>query len=371
LIAFTLDTSLHGLEARSQAGGQRMQAVLIGLIAECDQLLDVAANNAGVRETVEEITTSLVWNAPHSRVFTTAVAMLQTRLVAAGWPLILPTGHRLYGLDESPSPPSPLPAPLVRDTEATVSDWLGCDEAQWPAAAIITLWSHAACATRDGNPEEAKRIADFLNEKVRKHDKNHREMPARRQPSGRERAPGYQALDPQLRRLASAAVRWCAQADPKTIPTIPHASGPRTVQAVTRAMIARPDAENWTYRGVLPEDGHGLITVEMADRSRRVLRDRDMRVDGFGWGYTGDGPHALASILLADILGEHARCPDCLGTIQLAAETIKCGACSGTGRRRGTMRAEGALLIRGIATMANSEAWERTRLSLLRTIIDV
>src|SRR5438105_2719093 len=83
-------------EALDQAGGQRMQAVLIGLIAECDQLLQVAASKATVRETVEEITSFLVWNAPDGRTFTTAVAMLQTRLVALGWPVILPTGHRLY-----------------------------------------------------------------------------------------------------------------------------------------------------------------------------------------------------------------------------------------------------------------------------------
>src|SRR5207248_6495889 len=269
--------------------------------------------------------------------------MLQTRLIAAGWPLILPTGQRLDGLGKPP-PALPLPEPLLRDTETIVSQWLDCDQAQWPAAAIITLWTHAVCATRDGNPKEAKRIADFLNENVRRHDENHREMPARRQPPGQQHAPGYQALDPQLRRIASAAIRWCEQADPKIIPTVPHASGPRTVHAMVRAMITRPDTEDWTYRGVLPEDGHSLITVEMADRSRRVLRDRNMRVDGFGWGYTGDGPHTLASILLADILAEHARCPDCLGTIQLAAETITCGACSGAGRRRGTMSAERALL---------------------------
>lgn len=371
VIAFTFASSRHGLEASFQAGSQRMQAVLIGMIAECDQLLAVTSETEEISRAIDEISTLLVWNAPSGREFTAAVAMLQTRLIATGWPLTLPTGHRLNGLDEAPSPPRPLPALLLRDTETIISHSLSCDEAQLPAAAVITLWAHAVCATGEGDPKEAQRIADFLAEKIRKHDERHREMPARRPALDEERTPGYVALDPQLRRLASAAIRWCTKADPKTTPTVPHASGPRTVQAIVRALSTNPGTEDWTYRGVIPHDRHGLVTVEMADRSRRVLRDEEMRLDGFGWGYTGNGPHALASVLLADLLAQHARCPDCLGTAPLAAKVIRCGACSGTGRRRGTMRAEGALLINGIAAMANSEPWERTRRNLLCTIINV
>ena len=55
LIRFTLDTSLHGLEASSQAGAERMQVVLIGVIAECDQLLDAARQQKGhIREIYKE-----------------------------------------------------------------------------------------------------------------------------------------------------------------------------------------------------------------------------------------------------------------------------------------------------------------------------
>ena len=159
LIRFTLDTSLHGLEASSQAGAQRMQVVLIGVITECDQLLDAARQQKDhireIYETVEDLTTALVSNTPRPRMFATAIAMLQVRLAAAGWPVSLPTGQRrLHELDEpvTPPPPRPLPGELVSEAETLFTHWIGHAEVRLPAAALMTLWAHAACAVRDGPP---------------------------------------------------------------------------------------------------------------------------------------------------------------------------------------------------------------------------
>jgi hypothetical protein len=105
LTQFTLDTSLHGREVQSQAGGYRVQTVIIGVIAECDQLLDAAREQKGhdreIYEAVENLTLALAWNTPRRRAFAPAVAMLQTRLAAASWPVALPSGQRrVYELDE-------------------------------------------------------------------------------------------------------------------------------------------------------------------------------------------------------------------------------------------------------------------------------
>ena len=212
--------------------------------------------------------------------FATAIAMLQVRLAAAGWPVSLPTGQRrLHELDEpvTPPPPRPLPGELVSEAETLFTHWIGHAEVRLPAAALMTLWAHAACAVRDGSPDEARRIAAFLTEQLLVQDERYAEIPAPLAAPGEEQQPGYQALDPHLRRLISAAVRWCARADPGITPTIPHAPGPRTVHAIARWLVSQPDTDDWIYRGKEDMAGPDLITVEMPDHSRRVLRDRDVR----------------------------------------------------------------------------------------------
>ena len=115
LIRFTEDTSLRGREASSQAGAQRMQAVLIGVIAECDQLLVAARQPKGhardIDKAVEDLTTALVQNLPRPQMFATAIAMQRARLAAVGWPVGLPRGQRrLHELDEPATPPPPNPS---------------------------------------------------------------------------------------------------------------------------------------------------------------------------------------------------------------------------------------------------------------------
>jgi hypothetical protein len=298
--------------------------------------------------------------------------MLQIKLAAAGWEVTLPTGQRrLHQLDEpvTPPPPQPLRGELLGEAETLLTDWISHAEVRLPAAALLTLWAHAACAVREGSPDEARRIAAFLVDQLRAHDERYAEMPARLAAPGEEQVPGYQVLDPGLRRLMSAAARWCTRADLAITPTVPHASGPRTVHAVARWIVSQPDISDWIYRGNEDAAGTYLVTVEMPDQSRRVLRDRDARTGDLRWGYGGTGAHDLSSVLLADILDCYRECPGCFGVIPLAADIIKCRLCHNSGMRPGTPQAERDLLIKVIAGLPDK--FERTRLELLRTIAEM
>jgi hypothetical protein len=370
LIRFTLDTSLHGQEAQSQAGQYRIEVVLIGVISECDQLLDAARQQKEhireIYEAAEELALALAWNTPHGNMFGPVIAMLQTRLAAAGWPVDLPSGQRrVHELDEpvTPPPARPLTGEVLREGEELFSRWTGHAEARLPAAALITLWAHAACAVRDGSPEEARRIATFLTEHLRDYDDRYAETPAL---PGEEQHVGCKSLDPQLRRLILAAARWCARADPGITPTVPHAAGPRTVRGIARRLVSQPDTRDWTYQGKDDDAGTHLVTVELPDRSRRVLRDRDARTGDLTWGYSGSGSHDLSSVLLADILADQRWCRDCLGVIPLAAEMITCISCSNRGMLHGSMQAESELLANVISKLPNE--FKRTRRQLLHSI---
>lgn len=369
LIRFTLDTSLHGFEAQSDAGSLRVQAVLIGVIAEFDQLLAAAREQKGhdreIYEKVEELALALAWNTPRPRMFATVIAMLQTRLAAVGWAVALPTGQRRIDWFQdpvAPAPPLPLHGELLTETQELFAHWMGHAEVRLPAA-LIALWTHAACALRQGSAEEARRIAAFLADQLRLQDERYAEMPAALAMPGEEQAPGYQELDAQLRRLISAAVRWCRQSAPTITPMIPRAAGARTVRSVARSLLHQPDTRNWTYRGDENAAETHLVTVEMRDRSRRVLRDRDLRTGDLRWGYTGSGAHDLASVLVADSLDCRRYCPDCFGVIPLAAGIIRCRSCSNSGKRPGTIRAQQNLLTKVIDGLPDS--FEVTRLDLL------
>lgn len=369
---FTVDTSRHGLEAHSQAGAHRMEVVLTCLIAECDQLLLAAQQQKGTNweicETVQNTVLHLAWNTPHAyNIATTVVALLQARLITDGWTVDLPSGQRRMRLTDEPvTPPTPRPlsGDVLAEAEKLFTDWLSHQDHRPAMTALITLWAHAACAARNESSAEAQRIGRFLADRVSEHDQRYAEMPAPLAAPGEEQAPGYQDIDPHLRRVISAAARWCTKADPKTTPTIPHAPGRHTARSIARWLAPQPDTEDWTYRGTKDVAGTTLITVQMQDGSRRVLRDRDVRTGDLTWGYGGTGPHDLATVLVQDLLGEHYKCPDCLGAITLAASSVTCGGCSNTGVRHGVLQAERAALTRIIVGLPDE--FGRTRIALLR-----
>lgn len=371
LIRFTLDQSRHGLEARSKAGRYRAQAVLIGVISECDQLLDAARQHRErlpeIYEKTRELAQALEWNTPDGRKLDTVIAMLQARLAAAGWPVDLPSGQgRVYQLDDPTTPPPahPLPGDLLDQVEELFAHWIGHAQPRLTAASLLTLWAHAACAAHNGSPEEAQRISTFLTDHLREYHERYAEMAAPLAEPGEEQRPGYQQLDPQLRRIISAAIRWCARADPGVTPTIPHASGPRTAHAVARWLLTQPDTDDWIYHGAgETPTTRPLITVEMSDQSRRILRDQDLRTGDLTWGYHGTGPHDLSAVLLTDILADQRWCRDCFGVSPVAANLITCGSCFNTGALRGTRQAENLLLTNTIGNLP--ENFERTRHELL------
>jgi hypothetical protein len=183
------------------------------------------------------------------------------------------------------------------------------DHARMTAAAVITLWAHAASAVRDGSVDEARRIAAFLTGQLRVRDKRYAQTLAPLAARCEEQRPGYQPLDSHLRDVISAAARWCAKADPAITPTIPHAAGPTTCYAIARWLVTQPDISDWTYRGTEDAAETHLVIAEMSDGSRRVLRDKDVRTGDPRWGYTGTGAHDLSIVLLADILAGHRECP--------------------------------------------------------------
>ena len=372
---FILNTSRHGLEASSQAGALRMEIVLTGLIAECDQLFlagdQQKGHNKEIYELVHNLAESLSWNMPRPQNLATVVSVLQARLAAFGWPVGLPFGQRqAYALDEPVSPPTPQPlsGDVLAQAEKLLKDWLGHEDRRLALGAVITLWAHAVCAARNGSANEVQRISNFLTDQVNLHDERFAEMPAPLAGPGEEQTPGFQDLESHLRHVISAAIRWCAQADTAITPTIPHAPDPRTAHAIARRLAADPGTEDWTYRGAKDVAETRLVTVQMPDDSRRVLRDRDVRTGDLTWGYSGTGPHDFARALVQDLLAEHYSCPDCLGTIALAANSVVCGACSNTGVRNGVGRARSAALTKII--MGLPDEFERTRISLLRSIVD-
>jgi hypothetical protein len=260
----------------------------------------------------------------------------------------------------------PLPGELVSEIEELFSHWMSHKEVRLPAAALLALWTHAVSAARQGSTDEPNRIAAFLTGQIRLHDERYSEMPAPRAAPGEDQPPGYHAVDPQLRQMISATARWCTRADPGIIPTLPRAAGPRTVLAVARSLVSQPEAPDWIYRGAENTAETHLVTIEMSDGSRRVLRDHDVRTGDLRWGYTGTGAHNLAAVLLADVLDTHCDCPDCMGVIPVAAGIIKCRSCRNSGKRHGTWKAERDLLIKVVAQLP--EEFERTRLEFMHAI---
>ena len=141
------------------------------------------------------------------------------------------------------------------------------------------------------------------------------------------------------------------------------------VQAAAAQLIARPGFNDWTYQGLHNADHESLVIVTESDASRRLLRGAEACARGrFAWGYGGTGPHALAEVLILDILDDHVHCPACLGGSVCGASLITCPACGDSGQRAGISWAAETLVEKAISGMPQAESWELSRRHMLTQV---
>jgi hypothetical protein len=391
---FASDSILHSSEATSQAGGMRAQALLTGLISECDQLLAAGAavrdHAHGVSEAIDSLAQILVWDAPGQRPYPIAVAMLQVRIVAAGWPVELPARlARSPAVDDSvsPVPAHPLPGWLLDELKKEL-DWeITAPGPELPLALVLILWAHAGYAARDGDKDAAHAISHFLRDLLHEHRARRHQLErflrTRLRPFSKRRyldnstqqtGDSYEyptrsrELNPRVQQVIMAAIHWCDKANSTKQAFIPKTKNLTAIKGAAKDLITNEKAENWTYHGVKQQQGPDLVTVVASDGSRRILRDDEFRADQFSWGYGGTGPHTLATALVSDLLAEMIACPNCLGTSPAAAGAVACTVCKNTGQRVGINEAAGILLEHHLEGLPDE--FELTRHTLLVTLAD-
>jgi hypothetical protein len=364
---FTRDAILHGRTSRTQAGRRRQRILLAGVIAEIDQLLE-HRENPRLRESIDDIVSYLTWRAQDNEIELRSQAW-QAELAAAGWPVPLPGAIHSLSMSVEPDGPESLPGYLFAEAEHTVTYELGREDPIWAAGTVIALWAHAA-ATASSDAGEAKRVSALLAQKIREHDARYRAFPYRIPIPGKDRAPGTPQLHLQLRRLASTAIKWCKAADPAAPCVIPSARKETgAVDAAARLLLSQPDFTDWVYLGLRTTDDESLVIVEEPDGSRRLLRDTEACARGrFTWGYSGNGPHTLAEVLVPDMLDDYIHCSACLGGSPCGAGLISCPACGSSGQRTGSEWAAAVLVEKVISDLIQTEGWRLTRRSMLAQI---
>lgn len=174
--------------------------------------------------------------------------------------------------------------------------------------------------------------------------------------------PGVRPLDPQLRRVAEAAIRWTRRRDPHAPAKIPRSLDRRGLRRRLQDLLDSEDLPNWHCHGLATADGKNLVLVVEKDGSRRLLRNGEAGAHGpFAWGYGGDGPHSLGRVLTDEILADVARCPDCLGAAPCGAKVVTCTACAGTGSVK-ERTATAALLVERVISRLPGERQQRSPL---------
>ena len=367
---FTIEGIRNGPDGLAASANARAQAILTGLVAECDQLLEAAYRNghSGIRQVVEQITQSLVWTTPPRRAAPVAAALLQVRAMAAGWPVDLPSGQSWSGLSVPPGlgPAAPLPLQVLREIKAGFLDADFPD--QHSMALALTLWAQAVLAARRNDLSAVADIEGFLRAKIGDDPGSCRERTAEIPRAFDRPGPPAQITGRALRRVVHAAIDWCEKGDLEVQPRVPGDRKAATVPETAKLLLAGGSLSDWTYSGSRGSGGPGLVMVESADGSRRVLRNADLLADDFSWGYSGGGPHAMAEALVRDLLGERLACPTCMGAITVVAHTITCLPCETSGERRGAMEAVAALVDSVISTLPND--FRMSRREFLQALAD-
>jgi hypothetical protein len=197
---------------------------------------------------------------------------------------------------------------------------------------IVALWRDAIVSETH---ERAEALRDAVRERILDHGRRDFEIDELWDPAeiGKDRPPRFDQplVHWRVYDVAVAASRWAeAPANGDTAkPILPPVTTPDShLWAMIENQGARSLVDERDYWGV--EYGEDeLVLIQEADRSRRLMRDCECRARSrVNWGYGGNGPYDLASLLVADALGPLAYCPSCFGTIGAAAGLIQCPVCA-------------------------------------------
>ena len=335
----------------TDAGQHRNGALLTGLMAEADSLL-ACAKNPACHESIEAVAYKFMWLTDVG--YEVPIACWEAELRGLGWP-VRPPVRSAGATDGEPAVTHRLSARLVAQAQKIATDAPGPG---WTAAAVTSLWVHAAGSLPEDNGHEARRLAAFLTGPAHENRAWRNEA----LPVSRLATPAFR----QLGRLIAAVVAWCENGDlsaPLDIPPPP----PRreSFAEMARRLADDPGLPEVVYRGLFI-DGAPAVVVDEQDGSQRLLRDAEARArDRFTWGYQGTGPHRLAEILLTDVLGSHLRCQACLGAAPCGAGVVRCATCHNRGVREDMEQAETALVRALLARLPQACCWKLTAKMIL------
>jgi len=213
------------------------------------------------------------------------------------------------------------------------------DQPGMALVAVLALWRDVIV---QDDPQTVREFRDVLAEHVLSEGRREFVLPTPWSPNEDDAGRAPQLEGPRIHwrlfDVADEAYRWACkklEAGESEPPTLPSVSTP---DADLRWLIDTAGAKSFVdereYWGIDVGDDP-IIYVQEADRSRRLLRDCQGRARSqFSWGYGGTGPHTLAAVLVADMLGNLAYCPSCFGTIGAGGGFVNCPLCDGDGLRR-------------------------------------
>jgi hypothetical protein len=337
--------------ALTEAGERRQAGLLVGLLAESDQLL-ACAEEPGCQDSIDKIIQSLVATAQAET--RPRATFWQSQVFALGWPVPVQDSLREFTSRE-PIVVHPLPERVVAIAKEAIT-W--SSDPGTTATAVTAVWVHAACNLRAEDGREAQQIAAFLTDQTRK---------------DRGRLFGPSQLSPeyyQPGRLIMAAIGWCESSDLTTPLDVPPSFQPESLAEMALRIAENSDPPRQIYRGCFI-DGAEAVIIDEPDGSQRLLRDAELRARGtFTWGYRGRGPSDLAEALITDILDPHTRCPACLGAVLCGADMVHCATCDNIGLHPDVESAAAALVETFVHRLSKEHGWQLEASTLLTHLAD-
>ncbi len=281
-------------------------------------------------------------------------------------------------------PRSPL-SPAVRERLLDQLQWLAPRGSPAGAmACVLALWSDAIVTESEAT---CRRLVSELDANILSYPREAFALPElwKSAEPHEDRPPSPPTVHVRLFNVATTVRAWLQDrlAGGNTLPEIlPDLDTP---DASLRTLVEQFGAaclfDERHYWGVSSTQ-ECFVFVQEADRSRRLLRDHELRARGiFAWGYGGTGPHTLGQALVEDVLESLVNCPSCLGMIGVAGPMISCPLC-GDGLRGELSELETACadiicalprspdrLLAGEGVPDDAE-WHLTRTGLLTALCD-